>query len=126
MRSNFKKITLIMIQICLSHSYGCCIVSWTNLRHHAKFDTDRLNRLEIWLLFDFFSKWRPYAILNLFHASLDHPRREFGGLCHCAKFGLNQFSSFVNMRILIFCALGLKLPIHAHFLGRGVLGPLDP
>jgi len=76
--------------------------------------------------FRFFSKWRPYAILNLFHASLDHPRREFGGLCHCAKFGWNRFSSFVNMRILIFCALGLKLPIHAHFLGRGVLGPLDP
>jgi len=26
----------------------------------------------------------------------------FGGLCHCAKFGLNQFSSFDNMQVLIF------------------------
>ena len=26
----------------------------------------------------------------------------FGGLCYCAKFGLNQFSSFDNMQVLIF------------------------
>jgi len=26
----------------------------------------------------------------------------FGGLCHCAKFGLNRFSSFDNMQVLIF------------------------
>ena len=38
----------------------------------------------------------------------------FGGLCHCTKFGLNRFSSFDNMQVLIF------MPIHAHFWG--VLG----
>ena len=26
----------------------------------------------------------------------------FGGLCHCAKFGLNRCSSFGNMQVLIF------------------------
>ena len=44
----------------------------------------------------------------------------FGGFCHCAKFGLNRFSSFDNMQVLIFLALSLKMPIHAHF--GGVLG----
>jgi len=41
----------------------------------------------------------------------------FGGLCHCAKFGLNRCSSFDNMQVLIFWALSLKMPIHAHFGG---------
>ena len=41
----------------------------------------------------------------------------FGGLCHCAKFGLNRCSSFDNMQVLIFWALSLKMPIHAPFLG---------
>jgi len=41
----------------------------------------------------------------------------FGGLCHCAKFGLNRCSSFDNMQVLIFCALSLKMPIQAHFGG---------
>ena len=27
----------------------------------------------------------------------DHPRRAFGGLYHCAKFGWNRCSSFENM-----------------------------
>ena len=44
----------------------------------------------------------------------------FGGLFHCAKFGLNRFSSFDDMQVLIFWALSLKMPIHAHF--GGVLG----
>jgi len=39
----------------------------------------------------------------------------FGGLCHCAKFGLNWFSSFDNMPVSVFCEFGLKVPIHAHF-----------
>ena len=44
----------------------------------------------------------------------------FGGLCHCVKFGLNRYSIFDNMQVLIFWALSLKMPIHAHF--RDVLG----
>ena len=41
-------------------------------------------------------------------------------VCHSAKFGLNRFSSFDNMQVLIFWALSWKMPIHAHFWG--VLG----
>ena len=35
---------------------------------------------EILRFFDFFSKWRPSAILDLLCARLDHPRRLFGGI----------------------------------------------
>ena len=43
-----------------------------------------------------------------------------GGLCHCAKFGLNRFSIFDNMPVSMFCEFSFKMPIHAHF--GGVLG----
>jgi len=46
-------------------------------------------------------------------ACLDHTRRAFGGLYHCAKFGWNRCSRFDNMQVLIFCKLGLKTLIHA-------------
>jgi len=46
----------------------------------------------------------------------DHPRRAFGGLYHCAKFGWNRCSSFDNMHVFDF-AFGLKTPIHAPKLG---------
>ena len=62
-----------------------------------------------------FLRWRPSAILDLLYACLDHPRVYFGGLRHCAKFGLNRFSIFDNMQVLIFWALSLKVPIHALF-----------
>jgi len=68
--------------------------------------------LEIWRIFDF-SRWRPFAILDLFYACSDLPRGIFGGLCDCAKFGCNRRSNFDSMQILIFCALSLKMPIHA-------------
>ena len=41
----------------------------------------------------------------------DHPRRAFGGLYHCAKFGWNRCSSFDNMRVFRFRECGLKTPI---------------
>jgi len=34
--------------------------------------------------FDFW-RWQPSAILDLLYGCVDHPRRVFGGLCHCAK-----------------------------------------
>jgi len=34
-----------------------------------------------------------------------------------AKFGRNQCSSFNNMKVLIFCAFGLKMAIHGSKLG---------
>ena len=48
------------------------------------------------------------AILDLLGAYLD-----LSGLCRCAKYGWNRCSSFDNMRVSLFCALGLKTPIHA-------------
>ena len=35
------------------------------------------------------------------------------------KFGLDPIYSFGDIAIFIFCCFGLKLPIHANFLGRG-------
>jgi len=54
----------------------------------------------------------------------DHPRRLLGGLYRFAKFGWNRCSTFDNMKVLIFCALGLKTPIRAPKIG--VLGDLTP
>jgi len=63
-------------------------------------------------IFDF-SRWWPSVILDLFYACWDHPRRVFGGLCDCAKFGGNRRSNFDSMQVSIFCTLRLKMPIHA-------------
>ena len=52
-----------------------------------------------------------------FCACWDHPRRVLGGLCDCAKFGCNRCRNFDSMRILIFCTLSLKMPIHAPKIG---------
>jgi len=88
------------------------------IRHHAKFREDRSNRSEIWPIFDFqVSRWRLSAILDLYYACRDHPRRVLGGLCYCAEFGCNRRSNFDSMQILIFCALSLKMPIHAPKIG---------
>ena len=70
-----------------------------------------------------FSKWRPSAILDLSGAYWDHPRRLLGGLYRWAKFGWNRCSTFDNMKVLIFCAFGLKTPIHAPKIG--VFGGFD-
>jgi len=78
---------------------------------------------EIWPFFDF-SRWRPPAILDLFCACWDHPRRVFGGLYNCAKFGCNRRSNFDSMQSLIFCTLSFKMPIHAPKIG--VLGDFTP
>ena len=46
-----------------------------------------------------FSRWRPSAILDLLCVCWDHPRRAFGGLYRCAKFGWNRCCSFDNMHV---------------------------
>ena len=79
--------------------------------------------LEIWPIFDF-SRWRPSAILDWYYTCWDHPRRVLGGLCHCAKFGVNRCSNFDSMQILIFCTLTLKMPIYAPKIG--VFGEFCP
>jgi len=78
----------------------------------TKYYGDQSNRCRDGKHFIFFSKWRPFAILNLLCARLDHPQRAFGGLYHCAKFAWNRCSSFDNMQVLIFCELGFKTPFH--------------
>jgi len=47
---------------------------------------------EIWC-FSIFPRWRLSAVLDLWCMCMDHPRRAFGGLYHCAKFGWNRCSS---------------------------------
>ena len=77
----------------------------------------------IWRFNGFFIMAAP-AILDLSGVYWDHPRRLLGGLYRSAKFGLNRCSTFDNMNVLIFCAFGLKTPIHAPKIG--VLGDLTP
>jgi len=60
-----------------------------------------------------FSRWRPSAILDLFVEFLDHPQSIFSGLYWCTKFGWIPRRSFNNMKVWIFHAFGLKMPIYA-------------
>jgi len=67
-----------------------------------------------------FSRWRPAAILDLMWVMLDHPRRAIVGISSVLKFGLDPIYNFGAVAIFfIFCRFGLKLPIHAHYWGRG-------
>ena len=65
----------------------------------------------------FFYKWWRSAIFDLSGEYWDHPRRLLRGLYCCAKFGWNRCSTFNNMKVFIFCAFGLKMPIHAPKIG---------
>jgi len=85
-------------------------------RHRATFRADRWNRCRNVAFFDF-SRWLPSTVLDLFYACLDHPRNVVGGLYRCAKCGCNRHCGFEDLRFSIFCAFGLKMPIHAHFGG---------
>ena len=100
-----------------SRGSNCIIVS--------NFDEIARTAAEIWRFFDFL-RWRPSAILDLWYVCWDHPRRAFGGLYHCGKFGWNRCSSFDNMHVFRFREFGLKTPIHAPKLGvSGVFDPLN-
>ena len=73
------------------------------------------------------SRWRPSAILDLLCECLDDPRRAFGGLYRCAKFGWKRCSSFDNMHVFRFQQFGWVTPIHAPKLGffGGGFDPLN-
>ena len=71
------------------------------------------------------SRRRPSATLELFSAFLDHPQSIFGGLYWCAKFHRNPCSSVNNMKVWIFHAFGLKMPIHAQKLWFWGCDPLS-
>jgi len=51
---------------------------------------------------NFFIKTAAVRGLNLLYMCLDHPRRVPGGLCHCATFGWNWYSSFDNIQVIFF------------------------
>jgi len=69
----------------------------------------------IWLFFDFSKMAAVRHIGFVLHVL--GPRRVFDGLCNGAKFGWNWCSSFINMQVLIFCPLGMKMSIHSPKLG---------
>ena len=77
---------------------------------------------KLWRHIDFFSRWRPAAILDLISVILDHPRSALFGLSLLLKFGLDRIYSFGDIVIFIFLCFGLKLPIHSHFFGGGAGG----
>jgi len=77
------------------------------MRHRAKSGEDRTNSSRDMPHFRF-SRRRPSATLDLFYACWDHPRRVFGCLCDCAKFGCNRCSNFDSMQILIFLHVKLE------------------
>jgi len=70
-----------------------------------------------------FLKMAASAILDMSGVDWGHPRRLLGGLYRCAKFGLNRWGTFDNMKRSIFCPFGLKTPIHAPKIG--VFGGFD-
>ena len=86
-------------------------VKKVKLHHRAKFRQKRSKTaVEIWRFQ--LIRWQLSAILYLWCVCRDHPRKLFGGLYHCAKFGWNRCSSIDNMHAFRFCEFGLKTPIH--------------
>jgi len=81
---------------------------------------------EIWRFNGFFQNGgRPPSWISLARIGTTHEDYlSNGGLYRCAKFGWNRRSTFDNMKVLIFCAFGLKTPIHARKIG--VLGDFTP
>ena len=77
----------------------------------------RQTATEIWRFFDFSSKMVAVLHLGFVMCVFGHPRREFGGLYHCAIFGWNRCGSFDNMHVFRFHHLGSKMPIHAPKIG---------
>jgi len=53
-------------------------------------------------------RWRPSVMLDLLSVCSDHPRRAFGGLYRCAKFGWNRYSSIDNTHVFYFASLAWK------------------
>jgi len=96
------------------------------MRHRAKFHEDRSNRSGDMAYFRFLKMAAVRHLGFVLRVLGLYPRRVFGGLCECAKFGCNRRSNFDTMQILIFCTLSLKMPIHAPkigFFGGGILPP---
>jgi len=61
----------------------------TKMRHRVKFCADRSNLAEIWPFLVFLDGGRPPSWICYTPVWANH-EVYFGGLCHCAKFGLNR------------------------------------
>ena len=68
------------------------------LRVRAKFRRDRITVAELLQFFDFQYGGRP-PYWNFCTQTRDNQRSGIVGLYHCAKFGLNQLSSFDNIEV---------------------------
>ena len=89
----------------------------------VKFRSNRMIVGGVMTSYQYFSRWRPAAILDLIWVMLDHPRSAIVGISSVLKFGLDPIYCFGDIAIFIFCRFGLKLPIHAHFGGFGSIFP---
>ena len=95
------------------------------LRQRAKFRGDRSNRRRYMAIFLFFQHGgRPPSWIC--YVCSDHPRRAFGGLYRCARFGWNRCSSFDNMHVFRFHDCVLKTPIQLFTPNIGVFGDFTP
>jgi len=77
----------------------------------------------------FFTKWRLFAVFDPSDVHWNHPRRVIGGLCIVVQNLVGVDADAVVSTIglyecLIFCAFGLKTPIHAPKIGG--CGDLTP
>ena len=84
--------------------------------HHAKFHGDRSNRCRDMAVYHF-SKMAAVRHLGFMMRVFGHPRKALGGLYRCANFGLNRRCSFEDMCVSILYQFGLKMPLHAPFVG---------
>jgi len=88
------------------HTALLCQISWRSVKLSRRYAN-----------FSIFPIWWLSAILDLWCTCLDHPRRAFGGLYHCAKFGWNRCSSFDNTHVFYFTSLAWKCLFRSPKLG---------
>jgi len=85
------------------------------VRYHAEFCADPSNPSGDMVIFQFFQDGDlppSWICVRLFG-----PHTTSNWSFYCANFGWNRCSGFDNMQVLIFCALSLKIPIHAPKIG---------
>jgi len=79
---------------------------------------------KLWWFFDF-AKMAAFRHLGFVMRVLDHPRRAFGDLYHCAKFGWSRCSSFDNARFWI-SQVWLENAYSRPNIGSFSFGGVDP
>jgi len=115
-----------ILQFVIFQDGGCChlefqkflnFISWLGLEGRdassCRISSESINPLQRHCKFWFF-KMATVCHLGFVWGICGPPANgTFGGLYDCAKFGYDRCSSFDNMKVSIFCAFGLKTPIHA-------------